>query len=157
MQNTVKEKFSSKLTKNNLFDYDTITTKQGIPVLIGSYTVGASEGLILGNGQYKSLESATGRIYALIKDDTDAELSGLVRFSYWTPQNRSLKVLTEIHTSDLNSGATSKADQTPLPQFDYMIKEDYKLVVEFISEGDSETISKANSTLDVSVTKATVI
>lgn len=154
---TVKEKYASKLTKNDLINFDTVTTKQGIPVLLGMKTVGASEGLILGNGQYKSLESATGRIYAVIKDDTDADVDGLLRLSYWTPQNRSLKVLTEIHTSDLKSGATSKADQTPLPQFDYMIGEDYKLVAEFISEGDAETITKANCELDVSITKATVI
>jgi hypothetical protein len=148
------EKYSTTLTQADLMDNDTIAVLAGIPIKLGEYQVQAGEEIAIGFGPFAGQESAIGRIYAEIMDDTAtaAEEPGMLRLSVWDPQNRPLIVLGEWRTETLSSGASDRSLRIPLPESNINLTEDQKLVLEFISDA-SDTVVKASSTIAVDCTR----
>ncbi|UWG95517.1 hypothetical protein LPY66_11345 [Dehalobacter sp. DCM] len=153
----IKEKYGSTLITTDLIDSASPAVIASVPVKLGEYQVQAGEMIAIGQGSYGSQESAVGRIYMKIYDDTATAVAepGLVRLSVWSPQNRPLMVLGEWRTEALESGATDRSLRIPLPESNVRITEDKKLVLEFISDAD-DALDRADCAIALDVTRYTV-
>lgn len=148
------ERYSTTLIGADLIDSDSPAVLAGIPVKLGEYQVQAGEEIAIGYGPFVGQESAIGRLFIELKDDsaTPAVENGLVRLSVWDPQNRPLIVLGEWRTETTASGATDRTLRIPLPENRVNLTEDQKLVLEFISDAD-DTLTKAACTVAVDCTR----
>ncbi|WP_353853166.1 hypothetical protein [Dehalobacter restrictus] len=153
----VMEKYSSTLTASDLIDSDLPAVLAGIPVKLGEYQVQAGEELAIGYGPFAGQSDAIGRVYMQFKDDTATPVlePGLVRLSVWSPQNRPLVVLGEWRTEALNTSATDRTQQLPLSENQVNIREDQKLVLEFISDA-ADILTKSACTIALDVTRYVV-
>lgn len=150
--------YPTVLTEDQCINEDTVACVADVPNFLGSYTVKAGEAVSLGIGEYSSFEAANGRIYASIMDDSAeaAEEPGILRISIWSPQNKPLRILKEFHTSQLSTSATDLTKQLPLEEQEELIREDKKLVFEFIPE-NADTIVKADTVMFIPITKYEVL
>jgi hypothetical protein len=124
---------------------------------LGTYTVVAGELVSVGYGNLDGQENAQGRIYLDLKDNatTPLEVNGVVRLSVYSPQDRPIEIISEMRTETLRTSSSDRTKQISFPEHDLMVKEDKKIVLEFIPDANA-TISKANSTLIMDITKFTV-
>lgn len=146
------EVFTSTYTKNELISAS-MAVNSGQYTRLGSYQVTAGEKISVGAGMLSGMDNAIGRIYAkfLNSDATPLEVPGKVRLSIYSPQDRPIMIVKEFRTEDLNTNASDKTKQLPLPEHDVWIREDQKLVLEFLPDSTGY-ISKTNTTLLMSVT-----
>jgi len=144
--------YMTTLTQADLIDDDVTAVLAGVPIKLGEYLIPAGMELALGFARYDDLERASGRLYIELKDDTDtaAVENGKVRLSIWSPQDRPLRILYEGRT-EIAGASTARNLMVPLPESVYNIREDQKLVLEFISD-ESDNIVKADCTIYVDCT-----
>lgn len=118
---------------------------------IGRYAVKAGQYLTMGWGFSASQSDADGRIYAEIKDTADAEITGKLMISVYTPEDRHYNDLFEDRTENLNSSATDRTKQLPFPEMNEGYGKDwiYKL---FFNPDTTATVDNGNTTLVASVT-----
>lgn len=151
----IKETFRSSMNEQDLMTGD-VAVLAGIPTRIGEYKIEAGQVIKMGFGEYKSMQDAVGRIYADIKDSTNAVVSGKLRFSVWTPQNRLIEVLAEFDIDTINDNLSDPTKRQPLSGTDFpYMSEDKRFVVEVITRVD-KTISKTNSRILFDTTEGVV-
>jgi hypothetical protein len=151
------EKFSSAFTASTLIDADTVACVANSIIKLGEYQVPAGEELSIGYEQHSAQDTAVGRAYFDLKDGagTPAVIPGMIRLTVYSPQNRPLRVLYEWRTEKAGQGASDMTLRIPVPESPYNIREDQKLVLEFIADA-AATLTKANCTILLDVTKYVV-
>jgi hypothetical protein len=150
------EVFTTAFTEEQLISGDTLC-KTGMFNKIGEYKVEAGETITIGQGS-GGYDSAIGRIFADLRDNSaapGAKMTGKIRLSVWSPQDRPLWIMKEFHTSKLDTSATDVTKQTPLNEGDDVLTEDKKLVIEFRPDVEG-TISKSQSTFVMDITQGVV-
>lgn len=152
------EQYRSAFTKDKFMSGD-IAISAGVVTKIGEYKVQAGELVSLGYGANESMEGSPGRAYIDLRDSTGApgaKVEGILRFSVWSPQNRPIKILYEIHTSQIRTDAVNRTLQVPFPSSNFpFVTQDKKLTIEFIPDAGSignGTLSKANSSIVLDMT-----
>lgn len=146
--------YNSTFNKDKLGIIDGTLLPVNTYTKVASYKVSAKEFVSLGQGKNETQEGALGRIFGDLKDDTNANIDGLVRFSVWTPSNHPKGMMIELHTNQLRTDINDRTKQYPLPEswFKWVTQDD-QIVIEVMPETQA-TLSKANSTLYVDVTLA---
>lgn len=148
------ERYRSSFVKADLIDAATVAVTAGDTIKLGEYQVPVGENIILGFGQSAGQESAEGRIYIDLKDaeTTPGNVDGTLRITLYSPQNRPVAIVDEFRTETLRGSSTDRTKQVPYPERVYQITPYKKVVMEFISDAD-KTISKANSTVLIDITR----
>lgn len=154
----IQEVFRSTLNQDDLISAGTVVCTAAIPTRLGEYKVQAGQLIKMGFGDYASMTEAVGRIFADIKDNaaTPLAVSGKLRFSIYSPQDRPMEILGEYDIDTINDNPTDRTKQQPLAGKDFpFISEDKKLVLELIAK-TTVTVSKANSRILFDTTEAVV-
>lgn len=151
------EVFRSTFTANELITADTTTVAAGVITRLGSYKVQAGEQISIGYGQLAGMDNATGRIFMSLFDGTSGthlEITGSIRLEAYSAQNRPIEILNEWRTEDLNTSATDKTKQLPLPEHAVWLREDQMLVLNLIPDSvGNGSLVKANSKILLAMTK----
>jgi hypothetical protein len=145
------ERYRSAFTKNELISGD-IVLSAGQYNKLGQYVVQAGEQISIGYGSQGGMDNAVGRIYAMLNTSVPAEIKGKLRLSIYSPQDRPMRIIWEMRTEALNTVATDRTKQTPLPESIELVTEDKKIVLEFLPDA-AATLSKAQSTLFFDITQ----
>ena len=141
----------------------TVTLLPGVYNKIGEYVVKADELVGLGRGGYDSLNEAIGRLFAKFYDNsgtpvqiTNATFRVTLESSQDIPVG-SKPVFIDVDATQLQTGATNPAERFVLPFDGTMLTKDKKFVFLLKNNGSSSvTLSKANSTIEMSVTRALI-
>jgi hypothetical protein len=153
------EIFRSALTANELIDSADVAVLSGQFVKLGERKVEAGELLTIGFGQQSGQNNAQGRLYAEIRDNSASPgvvLSGTIRLSVYSPQNRPLRILQELRSETVSGGTQDdRASHVPFPESDVWLSEDKKLVLEFMADS-AGTVGKTNSVLVMDTTTEAV-
>jgi hypothetical protein len=149
------ERYRSAFTKNDL-----ITSASQVLVLgqynkLGQYVVNAGETISIGYGALSGMDNALGRIYGVMKDGSSVEIKGKLRLSVYSPQDRPMKIIWEMRTEAINTAATDRTKQSPLPEGVELVTEDKKIVLEFLPD-TAGTLTKANCDLIMDITQGVV-
>lgn len=148
------EQYRSAFTKDKFMTGDVACTA-GTFTKLGQYKVEAGELVSLGYGANESMEGSPGRLYIDLKDNAaspGANVEGIIRFSVWSPQDRPLRILYELHTSQVRTDKADRTKQIPFPSSGFpFVSEDRKIVIEFKPD-TTVTVGKANSTIFMDVT-----
>jgi hypothetical protein len=147
---SILKPFRSAFTKSDLMSGDIICTA-GLYNKLGEFIMPAGLHVALGFGRESGQENAQGRIYMDLKTAASVVVSGTVRLSVFSPQNRSMRVLDEWRTEAL-AASTDRTKQIPLPFNGTWVSEDKKYVLEFMPDVTA-TVAKAQSTVTIDVTK----
>lgn len=152
------EIFQSTFTTNELVRAATVPVIAGDIIRIGEYKVQAGEEISVGAGMLAGMDNATGRVFMQFKDSagTPVQLTGTVRLVAYSAQNRPLEIIREFRTEDLDTSATDKTKQLPFPEHSIWLREDQRLVLEFIGDTGgigNGNVSKANSKILLAMTK----
>jgi hypothetical protein len=154
------EIFRSTFTANELIKATGSLAMTANEVLrLGEYKVQAGEEISVGSGQLTGMESATGRIFMDLRDTAaagGAAVSGMVRLQAYSAQNRPIEIINEWRTEDLYTNATDKTKQLPCAEHSIWLREDQRLVLEFIPDtggAGNGTLSKAQSKILMAMTK----
>jgi len=156
------EIYPSTFTVNELIKAATVPIVAGDIVRLGEYKVQAGEEISCGAGMLAGMDNATGRAFVALRDSTanpGAVLSGTVRLIIYSAQNRPLEIVREWRTEDLDTSATDKTKQLPFPEHDIWVREDQRLVLEFVPDVGgigNGNVSKANSKILLAVTKKAI-
>lgn len=152
------EQYRSAFTKAKFGVADTPVVA-GVITKIGSYKVQAGEAISLGYGTNESQEGSPGRFYIDLRDNSAApgtKIDGIIRFSVWSPQNRPIKILYEVHTAQVRTDAVNRTLQLPFPSSNFpFVTQDKQIVIEFIPDTNSAgsgTLSATNSTIMLDMT-----
>lgn len=124
----------SALNNTQLFTAD-ITTIANKYVEVGRYAVPQGMGVALGYGPSGLQDSASGRMYIKMIDDTagDAtEETGMTRIEVRNAQDRFVKLLFE-GSSDALSASTTRSEQIPFAEMNEIIGYGYSIVMLFKS------------------------
>lgn len=141
----------------------TVTLPAGVFTKIGQYVVKADELVGIGRGSYSALNEAIGRLYAVFKDNsgtpvtiTNATFRIMLESSQDIPIGQK-PVYLDVDCSQLQLGATNPAERFVLPFDNVMLSKDKKFVF-FLKNntGSSITLAKANSTVQMDITRALV-
>jgi hypothetical protein len=151
----VRETFRDAFTQNDLMSKATYSVVAGETVRLGAYVVKAGEVVSMGCGRSDGQENATGRIYALIKNAT-VELTGKLRISVYSPQDRPITILGEYRTNILSANATDRTKQLPFPESPVWVQEDQKIVLEFTPDVTDAALTKAQCVLLFDITRGVV-
>lgn len=119
---------------------------------LGEYIVKAGEVISIGYGAQSGMDNALGRIYGIMQDATPAEIPGTWRLSIYSPQDRPIKILWELRTEAVNTVATDRTKQTPLPIGIEDVTKDKKFVLEFKPDV-AKTMDLTKSKLQFDVTQ----
>jgi hypothetical protein len=155
MGNQVKftEKYRTTFIATDFMEGTTILVPAATPTKIGEYQVQAGEAVALGFGVDANQESAVGRLYIELKDDTGtpAVESGKIRISIQSPQNRYIKTVYEART-EVTGASTTRNLMIPFPEMNEIVTEDKKIVIEFISDAtDSLTVASCTMLIDATM------
>lgn len=148
------ERYRSAFTAAQLVAADKAVTA-GEWARLGVYAVQAGEMISLGYGALSGMDNAVGRIYAKFAASGGAEVTGKVRLTIYSPQDRPLKIMHEFRTEALNTSASDRTKQTPFAEGPEIITEDKKIVLEFLPDANA-TIAKAQSVLIMDITQGVV-
>lgn len=152
------EVYQSTFTVNELIKAATVPITAGEIIRLGEYKVQAGEQLSAGAGQLAGMDNATGRIFIDLRDSTanpGVALAGKVRLQVYSAQNRPLEIVREWRTEDLATSATDKTKQLPFTEHSIWLREDQRMVLEFIPDAGAVgngNVSKANSKILMAVT-----
>lgn len=141
----------------------TVTLLPGVYNKIGQYVVKADEMVGVGRGAYDALNTAIGRLYADFKDNggtpaaiTNATFRIMLMSSQDIPVGEK-PVYLDVDCSQLTSGASNPAERFPLPFDNTLLTKDKKFVFYLKNNGSSSvTLSKANSTVAMDITRALI-
>lgn len=149
------EMYRSAFTEADLIDSATVNVIAGQFVKLGEYQVQAGEMISTGYGEQSGQDSAQGRIFMKFQTATPTEIKGMVRLQAYSPQDRPIEIIGEWRTELLNTNATDRTKQLPLPEHIVALTEDKKFVLEFKADADA-ALDKANSTIIMDITRYTV-
>lgn len=113
-------------------------------VQIGCFTVPDGTALALGFGSQEGQESAQGRIYVKLIDDTAGNVTeepGTLRLELRNPRNIPVRTLFESRTEAL-SASTTRPDQLPFAQMRQVATEGWKIVALFKADA-ADTLQRA--------------
>lgn len=149
------EIYRSAFNKTTLITGATVAVNAGIFQKLGEYKVLAGELVSVGFGNRVGQEGAQGRIYIKLQNATPTQLQGTLRLSAYTAQDRPIEILGEWRTETLDTDAKNRTLMVELPEDDLWVSQDKKIVLEFKCD-TSDTVSQAQSTILLDVTKAVV-
>lgn len=146
--------YPGTLTQNDLIT-DAVAISASEFTKIGEYQIQDGEAIAIGEGPYTDQMSALGRFYFDPKTSAPAAINGVVRVEIQNANRRPMGTLLEYHTSQLRTSATDRRQQVPvalrLPAFGPK-----KRIAVWMKADSAATISKANTTLSLSITRADV-
>lgn len=148
--------FRSALTIADFMPTSDTATVAGVYTQLGKRQIQAGELLSLGFGAQSDQAGAQGRIFVDIRDNSASPgvvVKGKLRLTAYTPQMRPLVILGEYRIETLNANATDRTKWLPLNESIYQISEDKFLVLEFMPDTGSPTISHTNSTAVIDITE----
>lgn len=106
----------------------------------------------IGYGASNSQSDAQGRMYAKLNTAASAEITGKLRISVFSPQDRSMAVIFEAPSAALNQNASDRTKQIPMPELPFAIGKDYKFVFEFKPD-TAGAITAAQSVIQIDTTE----
>lgn len=119
---------------------------------LGKYKVPAGAGLAIG---YKDggQSDCPGRIYGVFKTAAAVEVKGLVRINLIDEQESFIATLFEGHTSQLNTSASDRTQQFPLPFVAKVATRDKYIQLQLKNEGAADAaVDVTNSDVLISCT-----
>jgi hypothetical protein len=137
----------------------TVSLVAGQYTPIGEYTVKADEAIGLGRGAFASMNEAIGRLYAAFYDSetTPGAINvGKLRIMLLSSQDMpigSKPVFLDVDLAALTSGASIPADRFVLPFDGTLLTQDKKIQF-LIKSPTAKTLSRANSTVLMDITRA---
>lgn len=144
--------FHSCLTEANLISAASVATTASKWVEIGRYTVPAGTGVAIGYKNLHGMDQAEGRLYFKLRDAANAVEKGMIRLELRDPQDRPIEVLKEWRSEQLETSATDRQQQIPLPEHDSVFGEDWSLVFMFKGDAtDGLTLANCSILLDTTV------
>lgn len=145
--------------RGSISQNDIMAGNWAAPVLIAGQYVKIGEVIIpaglyktIGFGQNGDQSNAQGRIYCKLQTAVPAEITGKLRISVFSPQDRNMYTVMEIPSAALNQNATDRTKQAPLPETSYAIGKDYKFVFEFKAD-TAGTVVNAQSVIQIDTTE----
>lgn len=126
---------------------------------IGRRTIPAGIGEALGYSSLEGQDSAAGRLFADVRDNTAAPgvvLNGVLRLDIHDPEDHVVRTLWEGRTEKLRATAADPGTHLPLPLIGDGIGESWSLVAKFRADAAGSTMGKTNTTLLVDITRYTV-
>ena len=133
----------------------TVSCTAGVYTILGKRQIQAGELLSLGYGQGAGQDTADGRIFVDIRDNSASPgvvIKGKARLTAYTPQMRPLVILGEYRIETLNQNSTDRTKQLAYPESVYQLSEDKYLVLEFMPDATS-TVGANNSSAVVDITE----
>lgn len=153
--------YRATMTKQDVFAADTQLLTLNEFIKIGEYKVLADELVGMGYGAGTQQDNAAGRIYADFKDTTGTPVAigGTFRIMMMSSQNIPLgekPVILDIDVAILR-GSTNRSEQLPFDFQNVFLSKDKKFVF-YIKNvfASAQTVSKANSTVYIDITKQLV-
>ncbi len=141
----------------------TVTLLPGVFNKVGEYVVKADELVGIGRGSYSALDDAIGRLFATFYDNggtpaaiTNATFRIMLESSQDIPIGAK-PVYLDVDCSQLVHGATDPSQRFVLPFDGVMLSKDKKFVFMIKNNASSSvTLSKANSTVAMDITRALI-
>lgn len=153
--------YRANMTREQVFSSATQLLTLNEFVKIGEYKVLADELVGMGYGAGSQQDNAAGRIYADFKDTTGTPVavSGIFRIMIMSSQNIPIgekPVILDIDTAILR-GSTNRTEQLPFEFQNFFLSKDKKFVFYLMNiAASAQTVSKANSTVYIDITKQLV-
>lgn len=153
--------YPATFTENDLISAATVVLKDGQYTQIGEYTVKADELIGIGRGAGANQQEAIGRLFATFFDTTGTPVAitkGKFRVMITSSQEIPITdkpIVVDVDLAAITTGKTVPSDRYALPFDNRLCKEDRKIKF-FIknSSGGDMTLSKANSTVLMDMTRA---
>jgi len=154
--------YRSNLTVNDVISAATVALSLNEFVKIGQKVVSADELIGMGYGAGENQDNASGRLYADFKDNagTPVAITGIFRIMMQSSQDLPVgekPVVIDIDCNVLRFGSTDRGGQIPFPFQNVLLSKDKKFTF-YIKNiaGSAQTLSKANSTVYIDITKGLV-
>lgn len=148
--------FRSALTISDFMSAGSLVAcTAGVFTQLGKRQIQAGELLSLGYGQGAGQDTADGRIFVDIRDNSaspGAVVKGKLRLTAYTPQMRPLVILGEYRIETLNQNNNDRTKQLPFPESVYQLSEDKYLVMEFMPDSTA-TVGQSNSSCVIDITE----
>lgn len=146
--------FRSLFTTDN-FIAATVACPAGEATPVWRYTVPDGQCAQLGYSNLRGQENAEGRFYADIEDGADADVtSGYLIVAVENQQGREVETLIEVPLTVARRGATDISQRIPLPVMEPFLRPGRAFVIKFKNTTEASiTLSKANSTMEIDLTK----
>jgi predicted RecA/RadA family phage recombinase len=152
--------FRGNLNAADVIDTDTVALIAGQYVKVGEVVVSADELIGPGFGAGSDQDNAAGRIYVDLKDgeSTPGAINGKFRIMIQSSQDMPIgakPVILDLDLAILASGATDRNGQIPFEFQDFFLSKDKKFVF-YVKSTANATLTKANCTVNIDVTKQLV-
>ena len=154
--------FRDTLNTKDVIGSSTVALVPGQYVTVGELVVKADELVGMGYGSYKAQDQADGRIYADFKDNsgTPVAITGKFRIIMLSSQNIPVgasPVVLDVDVAALRNGSGSRPAQIPFNFNDILLSKDKKFAFQIMESGSSsQTLSQANSTVLMDITRALI-
>jgi hypothetical protein len=147
--------YRSTFNEANLIGTATVVCTAGQFTRLGEYKVLSGDLIALGYGDLDDQCGAVGRIYALIKDVTPAEIPGTLRLSLMSSADRQLSIEFECRTEIIDSNPTDRTKMLPFEVSQTWLSLDKRFELSF-NPDTTATVVKANSKVLIDITKEAV-
>ena len=154
--------YRGSLNELDVIDAATVTLVKGQYITIGEVVVAADERIGLGFSGYDAQDSADGRIYVDLMDNsaTPAAIEGKFRIIMMSSQNIPIgeqPVVLDLDITALSQGASDRRAQIAFPFTNVLLSKDKKFVFQVMNTAASaQTVSQANSTILMDCTRQLV-
>ena len=153
--------YRSNLIMTDIMQEDTVSLIQGEWTKIGEVVVKADELIGMGYGGNSAQNMAEGRIFLDLKDNssTPAVIKGDFRIMLQSSQDIPIgtkPVWFEVNLDILRSGSSDRNGQIPFYFENLMLSKDKKFTFWVKCSESGKTLSKANSTALIDITKQLV-
>jgi len=129
---------------------------------IGSVTVPADQLIGLGYGGLGTQDAAPGRMYVKLMDNTETPVAITGQFRIEIQSSNDLPmggrpILIDYDLATTALGATNRTERLPLPFNEVMLSKDKKFVFKIKNNFETaQTLSRANSSIEIDITKQLV-
>lgn len=152
--------YRGNLNAADVIDTATVSLVANQYTKIGEVVVSADELIGMGFGAGGDQDNAAGRIYVALKDGetTPGAISGKFRIMMQSSQDMPIgakPVVLDVDLDILASGATDRNGQIPFEFQDIFLSKDKKFVF-YVKSTAAATLTKANCTVNIDVTKQLV-
>lgn len=158
---SAKSVYPATFTQQEVIGGATVSLTPNEFVKIGEYVVKADELVGMGKGGYDSQQSAIGRLYALFKDNANADITqGKFRIELMSSQDMPLggkPIYIDVDLAALKAGATTIADRFVFPFDGTLLSQDKKFVFKIKNTtAGAITLDKSKSTVLMDITRALI-
>lgn len=154
--------YRSTLNTADIINSSTVALVLGTYTKIGQVVVKADERIGMGYGSADMQDTANGRIYCDFKDNsgTPVAISGMFRIEMESSQDMPIgaqPIVIDVDINTINQGGTNRTQQIAFPFTNILLSKDKKFVFYIKNTaGSAQTLSQANSTCLVDITRQLV-